>query len=188
MSGNWTTGSGSCTFAGNRVAGGKVIKDQKSAAAKSNSQRDEQNDDQVQFIRARNAALLKQAAIWEREAKMILKSANCGNIRRADILIAKASGNYKLAGNLTKNAELNRLGEKISGEGGARDRCNAMAKNKNKNKIQNGLSPKYTKAQSDALKAACKNIILEIADRQANGLSKAEARRQLKASGCTAVK
>jgi len=126
---------------------------------------------------------------YERQARQLMRSANCDNIKEIDYLIARASVSYKRAGDLKKNEQLNRIGEKISGEGGVRDRCAA----KRKKNVGASSKPKLpasnlTKDQNKALRDACRHIILEIADRQSKGLSKAEATKQLKASGCTLVK
>lgn len=186
MAGTWRTGSGYCTWTGIRTGDSQAATAPKQKGASGKGASNEQD--------AQRALWKKRAEQYEREAKAILKNPDCSTLKRADYLIARASLDYKHLGNLKKNAELNAIGERISGEGGALDKCKAAKNRKPKRPPSGGASPSSNgrppkPPPSEDLRKQCKIIKDELTKQTLNHqITMAQYLDQYKKSGCQGIK
>ena len=123
-----------------------------------------------------------------RKAQMLLKDRrNCQSLKDAAELIDDASVTYKRIGNRQKNQQLNRISEKITGEGGSYDKCMAQKYGGGK-KYSKAATPDKTKKLSaeDAknLDAWCTKGILTMADMKKAGMDYTSLWEDLRRKGC----
>ncbi len=178
ISGNMTQKSsfgGSCAWIAARTS--SPTEEPKKSGSKSNSK----PAPKVFFETEEGQQILKSAKSNEAAARALLKSYNCSNLRKIDTLIAKAAVDYKRVGYSEKSAEMNRLGEKISGEGGALDKCQPPRVNKVPGKPKVGT---LTRSEKEKMKQACLKGTSTLAEMRANGLDEKPLLKKLIAMGC----